>query len=131
LVATSAPLRAAMVISFTSLPKILPLALAAASLCLTFHCAPITHSLGLWRRDIYWPTLCASLYGLKLAIDQKFDPDESTFSPKVVGRFGNLDRDDPKVSWFRTLCACTPWPRRARCMTTRKNPSLSPCSTVT
>jgi len=37
----SAPLRAAIMISFDSLPKILPLAFAAASLCFAFHCAPM------------------------------------------------------------------------------------------
>jgi len=37
----SAPLRAAIMISFDSLPKTLPLAFAAASLCFAFHCAPM------------------------------------------------------------------------------------------
>src|SRR5690606_10397154 len=37
----SAPLRAAIMISFDSLPKVRPLALAAASLCFAFHCAPM------------------------------------------------------------------------------------------
>ncbi|MCY1179413.1 hypothetical protein D9M73_198130 [compost metagenome] len=37
-------------------------------LCAHFSLSYLWH---LWRRDIYWPTLCASLYGLKLAIDQK------------------------------------------------------------
>jgi hypothetical protein len=32
-------------ISLDSLPKILPLAFAAISLCLAFHCAPIVYSL--------------------------------------------------------------------------------------
>src|SRR5690606_28131420 len=41
LVSGSAPLRAAIMISLTSLPKILPLALAAASLGLAFHWAPM------------------------------------------------------------------------------------------
>src|SRR5690606_2115372 len=38
----SAPLRAAIMISFTSLPKIFPRALAAASLGLAFHWAPMS-----------------------------------------------------------------------------------------
>ena len=43
LLAGSAPLRAATVISFTSLVNILPLALAARSLPFAFHCAPMTN----------------------------------------------------------------------------------------
>ena len=37
----SAPPRAAIMMSLASLPKSLPLALAAMSLCLAFHCAPM------------------------------------------------------------------------------------------
>ncbi len=39
--AGSAPLRAATMISLDNLPKTRPLVLAAISLCLAFHCAPI------------------------------------------------------------------------------------------
>jgi len=69
------------------LPKILPLALDAASLCLTFHCAPITHSLDLWRRDIYWPTRGAKFIRPKVGNRPKKHNAESTSSPGVVGRF--------------------------------------------
>jgi hypothetical protein len=47
------------------------LALAAASLCLTFHCAPITHSLVYGAETSIGRRMAPSLYGLKLAIDQK------------------------------------------------------------
>ena len=40
----SAPLRAATIKSFDSLPKARPRAFAARSLCLAFHCAPIFSS---------------------------------------------------------------------------------------
>src|SRR5471032_3344608 len=72
LVAVSAPLRAAMVISFTSLPKILPLALDADSLCLTFHCAPMTHSLlSIAPRRLLAGALGAEFIGQKKSLQQK------------------------------------------------------------
>jgi hypothetical protein len=40
-------------------------------LCLTFHCAPITHSLVYGAETSIGRRMPPSLYGLKLAIDQK------------------------------------------------------------
>src|SRR3989338_7005767 len=47
----SAPPRAATVISLHSLPKILPFAFAAISLCLAFHCAPIAILLFVYAKN--------------------------------------------------------------------------------
>src|SRR5690606_27205091 len=51
----SGPLRAATMISLVSLVKIRPLALAAISLCLAFHCAPINVSCALLKSSILYP----------------------------------------------------------------------------
>src|SRR5690606_26211964 len=51
----SGPLRAATMISLVSLVKIRPLALAAISLCLAFHCAPINVSCALLSSSILYP----------------------------------------------------------------------------